>query len=177
MVKKVWPKLIFVLGGAASGKSRFAETFVEAQARPRIYLATAQAFDTEMEEKIALHRDRRLPGWTTIEAPMDAAARLRALPGEAMVLFDCATLWMSNQLLADADLDAAQGDLLAALADCAAPVVLVSNEVGQGIVPDNALARRFREAQGRLNIVLAAQADVVVHVVAGLPQVLTGRLT
>lgn len=175
-MKKVLPRLIFVLGGAASGKSRFAETFVEAQARPRLYLATAQAFDAEMEAKIALHRDRRLPGWTTIEAPMDAASRLRGVPGDAVVLFDCATLWMSNQLLAGADLDAAQDDLLAALRDCAAPVVLVSNEVGQGIVPDNALARRFREAQGRLNIALAAQADVVVHVVAGLKQVLKGRL-
>lgn len=175
-MKKVWPRLIFVLGGAASGKSRFAERLVEAQARPRVYLATAQAFDTEMEAKIAQHRDRRLPGWTTIEAPMDAAGRLRGVPGDAVVLFDCATLWMSNQLLAEADLEAAQADLLAALRDCPAPVVLVSNEVGQGIVPDNTLARRFREAQGRLNIALAAQADVVVHVVAGLTQVLKGRL-
>ena len=175
-MKKVLPKLIFVLGGAASGKSRFAETFVEALDRPRIYLATAQAFDAEMTDKIARHRDRRAPGWTTIEAPMDAARHLRGLPGGSVVLLDCVTLWMSNQLLAEADLDAATDDLLAALAACPAPVVAVSNEVGQGIVPDNALARRFREAQGRINIALAAQADTVVHVVAGLPQVLKGHL-
>lgn len=175
-MEKQLPKLTLFIGGAASGKSRMAELMAESLARPRIYVATAQSFDAEMAEKIARHQARRAAGWTTIEAPLDAAQRLRAQPEDAVVLFDCATIWLSNQMLAEADIDAARADLLASLAQCAAPVIAVTNEVGQGIVPENALARRFREAQGRLNIDLAAQADTVVNVVAGLPQVLKGRL-
>jgi len=101
---------------------------------------------------------------------------LRGLDEDAPCLFDCATLWLSNHLLAGHDPEAEQTRLLEALAACPAPVIVVSNEVGQGIVPEAALGRRFREAQGRLNIALAAQADLVVQVIAGLPQVLKGRL-
>jgi len=170
-------RLTLVLGGAASGKSAFAERLVLAHrgATP-VYIATAQAFDAEMTDKIAQHRRQRGANWRTLEHPLDAAAALGSLGADAAVLLDCATLWLSNQMLADADLAAETDRLLAALASCAAPVVVVSNEVGQGIVPDNALARRFRNAQGRLNQRLAAAAGQVVLLVAGLPMVLKGEL-
>ncbi|MBK0327107.1 bifunctional adenosylcobinamide kinase/adenosylcobinamide-phosphate guanylyltransferase [Rhodobacteraceae bacterium F11138] len=171
------PEVTLVLGGAASGKSDFAETLVTATGRDRVYLATAQAFDDEMRHKVDHHITRRGPLWQTIEAPLDPAPALRQIAPDQVCLLDCATMWLSNQLMAGTDLDAAQTEFLAALADCAAPVIVVSNEVGHGIVPDNALARQFREAQGRLNIALAAQADCVVQVTAGLPLVLKGRLT
>lgn len=169
------PPLTLVLGGAASGKSAFAETLVSASGRARIYLATAQVFDDEMEHKLARHRSRRGPGWRTIEAPFDLAPALASASDREAVLLDCITLWLSNHLLADHDLDLAQADLLSGLDTCAAPVVIVSNEVGLSIVPDNALARRFREAQGALNQRLAARADLVINVIAGLPQVLKGH--
>lgn len=170
------PKLSLVLGGAASGKSAWAEGLIVNSTRPRVYLATAQAFDSEMAEKIADHVRQRGPDWTTIEAPLDVARALRGLPDETACLLDCVTLWLSNQMLAQAPLPEVTDALLAALAACPAPVVVVSNEVGQGVVPDTALGRQFRSAQGRLNIQLAAQADLVVQVVAGLPQVLKGSL-
>lgn len=170
------PALTLILGGAASGKSAFAEALAEKSGISFVYLATAQAFDAEMRAKIDAHIARRSAAWRTIEAPLEAAGVLRGLDGTAPCLFDCATLWLSNHLLAGRDLDAEQARLLEALAACPAPVIAVSNEVGQGIVPDAALGRRFREAQGRLNIALAAQADLVVQVVAGLPQALKGRL-
>ena len=168
--------LTFVLGGAASGKSAFAEALVLGTGRARVYLATAQAFDDEMRAKIARHTDARGTGWRTVEAPRDVAPVLDGLRRHEICLLDCATLWLSNQMLAEADLASEQAALLAALARCAAPVVVVSNEVGHGVVPDNRLARAFREAQGRLNIALAAQADLAVLVTAGLPQVLKGNL-
>ena len=142
----------------------------------RIYIATAQAWDDEMRDRIARHRDARGAGWEVIEAPLDVAAALATVPAEAAVLVDCATLWLTNHLLAEHDLQAESNRLLAALAACSAPVAVVSNEVGWGIVPDNALARRFRDAQGRLNQQLAAGADLVVAVMAGLPLVLKGDL-
>lgn len=172
------PVLTLVLGGAASGKSGFAEMLVLAHpggALP-VYLATAQGFDAEMQAKIAAHRLARGPGWVTHEAPLTAAAALAALPAAAPLLLDCATLWLTNLMLAGADTGAETDALLAALAGRVVPVVVVSNEVGQGIVPDNALARRFRNEQGRLNQRLAAAAGLVVLVVAGLPMVLKGRL-
>lgn len=169
------PKLTLVLGGASSGKSNFAEALVKEQENHPIYIATAQAFDDEMQTKILKHQSDRGEGWQTVEAPMEAAEALRTFP-KHVALLDCATLWLTNQMLAEADLDAAEGDLLAALATRTAPTVVVSNEVGQGIVPDNALARRFRGAQGRLNQRLAAKADLVVMVIAGLPMVLKGQL-
>lgn len=129
-----------------------------------------------MRERIATHRQDRGEGWETVDAPLDLAGALAAVPTDAAVLVDCATLWLTNHMLAEHDLALETGRLLAALAACAAPVVVVSNEVGWGIVPDNALARRFRDAQGRLNQQMAAQADLVVGVMAGLPFALKGRL-
>lgn len=170
------PNLTLVLGGAASGKSAFAEELVAGTGRGRIYLATAQARDDEMQAKVARHRERRGPGWRSIEAPLDVGRALAAIGGDQAVLLDCATMWLSNHIGAGSDLAEAEAGLMAGLALCAAPVVVVSNEVGLSVVPENALARQFREAQGRLNQTLAAKAGLVVQVVAGLPQVLKGEL-
>ncbi len=150
---------------------------MQASEKAKVYVATAQAFDMEMQAKIDDHIFRRGPGWTTIEAPFDAAARLGGLSADQICLFDCATMWLANQMQDDALPDAEQARLMAAIDGCRAELVVVSNEVGQGIVPENSLARRFREAQGRLNIALAQQADIVVHVVAGLPRVLKAQST
>jgi adenosylcobinamide kinase/adenosylcobinamide-phosphate guanylyltransferase len=162
-------KLTLVLGGARSGKSRYAESLMAAMPPPWIYLATAEARDAEMAERIAAHQTRRGTGWRTIEEPHDVASVLAADKGA--ILVDCMTLWLSNRMLAGADMDAEFAALEAALDGHVRPAVLVSNEVGFGIVPDNELARRFRDLQGRLNQRLAAQADRVVLVVAGLPMV------
>ncbi|MEH6653780.1 bifunctional adenosylcobinamide kinase/adenosylcobinamide-phosphate guanylyltransferase [Loktanella salsilacus] len=168
--------LTFILGGASSGKSAYAEGLVISTGRPKTYIATAQAFDAEMEAKIAAHIIQRGPGWTTADAPLDPASVLRLQGSGDIVLLDCVTLWLTNVLLADRDISAACDDLLAALAACPCPVVVVSNEAGMGIVPDNALSRRFRNAQGQINRRLAAQADTVVAVMAGLPLALKGDL-
>ena len=170
------PQLSVILGGARSGKSRLAERIVTATGRQRVYIATAEAWDDEMRDRIAHHRDSRGPGWREVEAPHDLPAALATVQPDEVVLVDCATLWLTNRMLAEADLPAEVQRLLAGLAACRAPVVVVTNEVGQGIVPDNALARRFRDEQGRLNQALAAQADLVVAVFAGLPMVLKGRM-
>ncbi len=170
------PNLTFVLGGAASGKSAYAEQLAVSSGKNRVYLATSQVFDDEMRKKVDLHVTQRGDGWTTIEAPFDVMPVLADLTDSQICLLDCATMWLTNHLLAERDLAQAQSDLMASLRACQGEIVIVSNEVGHGIVPDNALARRFREAQGRLNIALAAQADVVIQVTAGLPHVLKGRL-
>jgi adenosylcobinamide kinase/adenosylcobinamide-phosphate guanylyltransferase len=163
--------LTLVLGGARSGKSRYAEGLITALPPPWLYIATAQAFDQEMTERIAT---RRAASWQTVEAPHDLAAALAAAPQRAPVLVDCLTLWLSNRMLAEADIDAETDTLERALDTSGGVRVLVSNEVGSGIVPDNALARRFRDLQGRLNQRLAARADRVVLVVAGLSLTLKG---
>ncbi len=170
------PDLTFVLGGAASGKSAFAEQLVVSSGKSRVYLATSQVFDDEMRQKVGQHIAQRGPDWLTVEAPLDLAPVLADLKADQVCLIDCATMWLTNHLLAETDLATAQADLLDALGHCAAQIVIVSNEVGHGIVPENALARRFREAQGRLNIALAARADLAVQVTAGLPMVLKGTL-
>jgi adenosylcobinamide kinase / adenosylcobinamide-phosphate guanylyltransferase len=168
------PQLTLVLGGARSGKSRYAESLVAATPPPWTYVATAQAQDAEMAGRIAHHRARRSAGWHTIEAPHDLAAAIDAAPAGA-ILVDCLTLWLTNRMLAEGDIDADTCSLEAALARRGGPAVLVSNEVGSGIVPDNALARRFRDLQGRLNQRLAAGADRVILVVAGLPLIVKGQ--
>ncbi|MFT5067685.1 MAG: adenosylcobinamide kinase/adenosylcobinamide-phosphate guanylyltransferase [Yoonia sp.] len=168
------PKLTLVLGGAASGKSSYAEMLCVQSDLTKIYIATAQVFDDEMAVKIAKHLDQRGMGWTTIEAPLDVASALKAATKNDVVLVDCATLWLTNVILGNHDLDTQTQLLLTALTSCAAPVVIVSNEVGHGIVPDNALSRRFRNAQGQLNQTIAARADTVVAVMAGLPLALKG---
>lgn len=166
------PELTIILGGAASGKSAYAETLVFNTGRPKVYLATAQAYDAEMKDKISEHRAMRGTGWTTIEAPLDIATPLAAQSEDAVVLLDCATMWLSNVLLDGRDIKAACDEFVAATRAAPCPVVVVTNEVGFGIVPDNAMARQFRNAQGRLNQQLAAQADSVIAIMAGLPLVL-----
>ena len=168
-------KIACVIGGARSGKSAIAEKLVIATARPRFYIATAEARDDEMRSRIAQHRDARGAGWTTVETPLDLAEALAAVPAGAVVLVDCLTLWLTNHVLAGHDPEAETTRLVGALGAVAAPVVLVTNEVGWGIVPDNALARRFRDAQGRLNQRVAAASDLVLGVMAGLPLVLKGQ--
>ena len=161
--------LTLVLGGARSGKSRHAEALVTALPRPWWYIATGEPRDNEMAARIAEHRARRCGEWQTIEAPRDLAAALATVPAGAAVLVDCLTLWLSNVMLAGADVDAETARFEHALAERTGPVVLVANEVGLGIVPENALARRFRDAAGRLNQRLADRADRVVLLVAGIP--------
>jgi adenosylcobinamide kinase/adenosylcobinamide-phosphate guanylyltransferase len=166
------PALTLVLGGARSGKSRHAEMLIEAHGCG-LYLATAEPGDHEMAARIEAHRARRGAAWTTIEEPLELAAALaRHSRADRPILVDCLTLWLSNLMLAGRDLEAATAGLAACLTGLAGPVVLVSNEVGLGIVPDNAQARRFRDGAGRLNQAVAAVCQQVVLVAAGLPLVL-----
>ncbi len=167
------PPLTLVLGGMRSGKSRHAESLIAAASNLALYIATAEARDAEMAERIRYHQDRRGPAWTTVEAPLDLAGTLRRQGATSHpILVDCLTLWLSNSLEAGRDLDVETDLLLAALREITAPVVMVSNEVGLGIVPMGALTRRFADAAGRLNQAIAARADRVVLVAAGLPLVL-----
>jgi len=160
--------ITLVLGGARSGKSRYAEWLITTYPQPWIYVATGEARDEEMAERIATHKARRSAGWQTVEMPHELAGALRAAPNDAAVLVDCLTLWLSNLLEAEADIEGETARLQDALAERAGPTVLVSNEAGLGIVPDNALARRFRDLQGNLNQRLAAQATRVIMMVAGI---------
>jgi adenosylcobinamide kinase/adenosylcobinamide-phosphate guanylyltransferase len=166
--------LSLVLGGARSGKSRYAERLITTYPPPWIYVATAEAGDDEMAERIAAHKARRDAAWRTIEAPHDLAGALAGAPAKAAILVDCLTLWLSNVLQSGLDIDAGTTSLLEVLAARAGPTVIVSNEVGLGIVPDNALARRFRDLQGTLNQRLAAQAQRVIMMVAGVPVAVKG---
>ncbi|MCX7300349.1 MAG: bifunctional adenosylcobinamide kinase/adenosylcobinamide-phosphate guanylyltransferase [Rhodobacterales bacterium] len=174
--------LTLVLGSAASGKSGFAEGLVKGSGLRPVYVATAQIWDDEMAAKVARHRVMREGGgWRTVEEPLDMGRALAGVTADEAVLVDCATLWLTNVMLAEPLPDEegiarAEAGLFAAFYACAAPVVIVSNEVGAGIVPDNALARRFRNAQGGLNQRMAARAGLVVVVMAGLPLVLKGSL-
>ncbi len=168
------PPVTLVLGGARSGKSRYAERLVENAARWGTYCATAEAGDAEMAERIAAHRARRGPFWRTFETPLELAPAITAATPERPVLVDCLTLWLSNLLLANRQPDAEAGVLCRALHELGGPVVLVSNEVGMGLVPETPLGRHFRDAAGRLNQEVAALADCVVFVAAGLPLVLKG---
>ena len=164
---------ILVLGGQRSGKSRFAEGLIARSGLAPVYLATATAGDGEMTERIARHRDRRGDGWRTVEEPLDLAGALAREAGDGKaVLVECLTLWLANLMGADRDLDAETAILVAALAAAKGPVVLVSNEVGGGIVPDNALARRYADALGTINQRVAEAAERVVLVAAGQPLLL-----
>ncbi|WP_448954010.1 bifunctional adenosylcobinamide kinase/adenosylcobinamide-phosphate guanylyltransferase [Labrys neptuniae] len=162
-------RLTLVLGGARSGKSRHAEALISTHSAPWTYIATAQAFDDEMRARIDEHQARRDANWRTVDAPLDLPEALAAAEGP--VLVDCLTLWLSNLMLGGHDLKTAFLALQEALGAVAGPVVLVSNEVGLSIVPDNALGRAFRDEQGRLNQRIAALADRVIFMVAGLPMV------
>ena len=166
-------RLTLVLGGARSGKSRHAEGLIQGAPPPWTYIATAQGFDDEMRDRIAEHRRRRPEGWATVEAPLELAEAIRGAPGAALV--DCLTLWLTNLILAERDLGAEFADLVGACRAAPGPLVLVSNEVGLSIVPENALARRFRDEAGLLHQRLAAEADRVVFMVAGLALVVKGE--
>lgn len=162
-----------VLGGARSGKTAFALERAEASGSAPVMVATAEPLDAEMAARIAAHRAERGPRWTTIEEGRDLVRVLGEAAGEGRILVvDCLTLWLSNLMAAELDVESEIDRLCAALADLAGPVILVSNEVGLGIVPDNALARRFRDHQGRLNRKVAAVAGRVTFVAAGLALVL-----
>lgn len=165
-----------MLGGAASGKSAFAESLVVSDGGTRGYIATAQVWDAEMAAKVAQHQKMRGNGWITVEEPLNIAAALTELNDVETILVDCATLWLTNQLLVEADLEVVSKKFVDSLSDAPQRIVVVSNEVGQGIVPDNVMSRQFREAQGRLNQQLAASANLAVVVMAGLPMVLKGAL-
>jgi adenosylcobinamide kinase/adenosylcobinamide-phosphate guanylyltransferase len=166
--------MTLVLGGARSGKSRHAEGLIEAEPAPWTYVATAQGWDDEMRARIAEHKARRSRNWRTVDAPLDLAAVIAANDG-GPILVDCLTLWLTNIMLAERDVAAERAALIDACRRAAGPLVLVSNEVGFGIVPENALARRFRDEAGRLHQELAAIADRVVLVVAGIPMQVVRR--
>ena len=168
------PRLTLVLGGARSGKSRYAESLIESQPGAWVYLATATPGDHEMRARIQTHRARRGARWHTVEEPLELAAALgRAAAADTAILVDCLTLWLANVIAAGRDADAEFAALIRALTGApgtlAGPIVLVSSEVGFGIVPDNAAARRFRDLAGVLHQAVAGVAQSVVLVCAGLP--------
>jgi adenosylcobinamide kinase/adenosylcobinamide-phosphate guanylyltransferase len=166
-------RIILITGGARSGKSRFAETITRSFGAPLGYLATCESRDAEMARRIDRHRERRGPDWTTIEEPFHLAETLTAADCRfRAILVDCITLWLSNLLLAHEEPErvlAAVRELVDAAPKLATPLVLVTNEVGMGIVPENRLARLFRDLAGEANELLAATADEVHVVFAGLP--------
>ena len=181
--------ITLVLGGARSGKSRHAEELALARPAPRFYLATAEARDDEMVERIREHRRRRAEAWITIEEPLELPAALALQLGWGLwlmpaalarhgadpastLLIDCLTLWLSNLMGAGRDIEAATAELVAACDAVRGHAIFVSNEVGLGIVPDNALARAFRDHAGRLNQAIAARADRALFIAAGLPLIL-----
>ncbi len=166
-------RVSLILGGARSGKS--ARALALASEPPHVFIATAEALDGEMRERIRLHKAERGAGWGLVEEPLELAAAIRANAAEGTTLVvDCLTLWLSNLIHHGRDVEAETGRLIAALAAAPGRVVLVSNEVGMGLAPMNALGREFRDAQGRLNQRIAGVADHVEFVAAGLPLVLKG---
>lgn len=166
-------KIVFITGGARSGKSRLAESLTEGFGTPLCYIATGEARDEEMAVRIAAHRSRRGNGWQTVEEPIRLMEALKAAEGRFQaVLVDCVTLWLTNLLLSHEDADRALAEaraLAALLPELTIPIVLVSNEVGMGIVPENALARSFRDLAGKANQTLAAAADEVYVTISGIP--------
>ena len=162
---------VLVLGGARSGKSAHAEKLARETGLSRVYLATAQAFDDEMRERIQRHQaDRADQGWRTVEEPIALAAAIeRHSKPDTVLLVDCLTLWLTNVMLAGEDVAVMSDALLGAVAAASGPVILVSNEVGMGIVPESSLGRAFRDAQGRLNQAVARAVPHVVFIAAGLP--------
>ena len=162
-------RIQFVLGGARSGKSAHAESLAEAAGSNPIYIATAEIFDQEMESRIELHRERRSPHWQLVEAPIDLPQAIGAADSaDSVILIDCLSVWITNILVHEMDTDDAGDRLAAALSSCKGTVILVASETGLGIVPENRLSRRFRDANGRLNQTVAALADKVFFVAAGI---------
>ncbi|MEW4466212.1 bifunctional adenosylcobinamide kinase/adenosylcobinamide-phosphate guanylyltransferase [Parasphingorhabdus sp. JC815] len=163
-------RITLILGGARSGKSRFAQQLAEESSNKLIYIATAEAFDREMADRINRHKNDRGPRWQTVEEATDIAAVIAAHSRpQVTILIDCLTLWLSNLMLEKADIEAVQEQLIEALDNASGPVILVSNEVGSGIVPDSALGREFRDEAGRMNQRIAAAAGNVALITAGLP--------
>jgi len=167
--------LTFILGGARSGKSSRAQKLAEAASPERIYIATAQALDAEMDARIARHKSDRGAGWETIEAPLDIASSISQIERkDKVVLVDCLTLWLNNLMHHVHDIEAETDTLITALKTSVCPVIIVSNEVGLGLVPSTPLGREFRDAQGQLNQKVAAACDRVEFIAAGLPLTLKG---
>ncbi|MBV1934587.1 MAG: bifunctional adenosylcobinamide kinase/adenosylcobinamide-phosphate guanylyltransferase [Parvibaculaceae bacterium] len=167
------PFAALVLGGARSGKSRYGEQLVERASGQHVYVATAQAWDGEMEDRIVHHQNRRGDTWVLIEEPLALADLLRTKISEnQIVLVDCLTLWLSNLMGAEKNIETSVDDLIEAVRTCKGRAVFISNEVGQGIVPDNAMARLFRDEAGRMHQRLAEVCDAAIMVVAGLPLIL-----
>lgn len=168
-------KSVLVLGGARSGKSSYAEKMVQSSGLQPLYLATGRAFDDEMENRIAIHRDRRGSQWQTVEEPIDLVGALTLhVAADRFVLVDCLTLWLTNLMMAERDIAAEAAGLVAMLPKLAGPVVFVSNEVGFGIVPENRMAREFRDHAGFLHQAVAAVAGEVYLIAAGLPLKMKG---
>ncbi|WP_105382375.1 bifunctional adenosylcobinamide kinase/adenosylcobinamide-phosphate guanylyltransferase [Neorhizobium alkalisoli] len=163
-------QLTLVLGGARSGKSAFSETLARETGFERHYIATGRAYDEEMRERIARHRTDRGEQWVTHEVPVELSAQIRSMDGPGrVILVDCLTLWVTNLMMEERDVDAEGVVLIRTLESLSAPLILVSNEVGLGIVPENKMAREFRDHAGRLHQKIAAVADNVYFVAAGLP--------
>ncbi|MEM8915762.1 MAG: bifunctional adenosylcobinamide kinase/adenosylcobinamide-phosphate guanylyltransferase [Pseudomonadota bacterium] len=162
-------KSILITGGARSGKSRLAEQMALRPSGRAIYIATAEPLDEEMDARIKVHQERRGPEWTTVQAPRDVLTALRDTDGNAPRLVDCLTLWLSNLMLGGADWRQEGEHLASAVQTQKAPVVFVTNEVGSGIVPENKLAREYRDAAGWLNQTMAAACEEVWLCVAGCP--------
>ncbi|MBL1434955.1 MAG: bifunctional adenosylcobinamide kinase/adenosylcobinamide-phosphate guanylyltransferase [Rhodobacteraceae bacterium] len=161
--------LTFILGGASSGKSAYAERIALSSGQIPVYLATGQAHDGEMTEKISRHQARRGAEWQLIEAPLNLAAPLSTLSQKHVVLLDCLTLWLSNHMALNYNIEDETSALLHAISTCKAKVIAVSNELGLGLVPSSQLGRAFRDAQGLLNQRFAESATTVTFVAAGLP--------
>jgi adenosylcobinamide kinase/adenosylcobinamide-phosphate guanylyltransferase len=160
---------LLITGGARSGKSSFAEQRVREFGAPLVYIATAEAFDNEMKDRVALHQARRGPDWQTFHAPLNLSQALREADGKGPCLVDCLTIWLNNMIFAEQETVTAADHLVTAIVARSDPVVLVTNEVGSGIVPENALARRFRDEAGRMNQIIAAAVDEVYVSISGIP--------
>ena len=170
---------VFVLGGARSGKSVFAEKLAlgigEANSSKCLYIATSQIWDEEMRARVDIHKERRSAEWETIEVPLELPdALIEHAEKECAILVDCLTLWVTNLMMEERDINAAGDELVNAISSINTPIIFVSNEVGQGIVPDNKMARDFRDHAGILHQKLAAVVDEVYFITAGLPTKLKG---
>ncbi len=166
-----------VIGGAASGKSKWAETFALGQCAFPVYVATARAIDKEMAAKIALHRQRRGPNWQTVECPVELYREVEKYDRGSLLLIECLPTWTTNLLVSGIDTLDYHCKFLEAIRTCKCRLIVVSGEVGCGIVPDNALAREFTNLLGNLNQQLAALAGLVVEIKAGLPVVIKGEIS
>ena len=160
---------LLITGGARSGKSSFAEKQTLSYGSPVIYIATAKAYDQEMEKRIQIQKQRRGHEWLTVNEPIEIADKLFALDGQGACLVECLTLWLSNLMFAEKDVYAATSSLIEAITARRDPVILVTNEVGSGIIPENELARRFRDEAGRLNQVVAEAVNEVYTCISGIP--------